>query len=61
MRPSSSLCSPLEKGDDLFCTATYSFFDSYDVELLGRTRKRQDPHTVGKRYSRNDGTLGDPD
>jgi len=27
---------------------TYSFFDSYDVELLGRTRKRQDPHTVGK-------------
>lgn len=27
---------------------TYSFFDSYDVELLGRTRKRKDPHTVGK-------------
>lgn len=31
-------------------TAAYSFFDStsYDVELLGRTRKRQDPHTVGE-------------
>ena len=28
--------------------ASYSFFDSYDVELLGRTRKRQDPHTVGE-------------
>lgn len=28
--------------------AAYSFFDSYDVELLGRTRKRQDPHTVGE-------------
>ncbi|KAI0261347.1 acyltransferase ChoActase/COT/CPT [Gloeopeniophorella convolvens] len=26
----------------------YSFFDSYDVELLGRTRKRADGHTVGK-------------
>ncbi|KAI0253487.1 acyltransferase ChoActase/COT/CPT [Lactifluus subvellereus] len=26
----------------------YSFFDSYDVELLGRTRKRPDPHTIGK-------------
>ena len=36
------------KLDDLFSTATYSFFDSYDVELLGKTRKRQDPHTVGK-------------
>ncbi|KAI9445883.1 acyltransferase ChoActase/COT/CPT [Lactarius indigo] len=26
----------------------YSFFDSYDVELLGRVHKRPDPHTVGK-------------
>jgi len=39
---------PLPKRDDLFSTATYSFFDSYDVELLGKTRKRQDPYTVGK-------------
>ena len=28
--------------------ASYSFFDSYDVELLGRRHKRPDPHTVGK-------------
>lgn len=32
-----------------FCdAAAYSFFDSYDVEVLGRTRKRPDPHTIGK-------------
>ena len=36
------------KRNDLLSAATYSFFDSYDVELLGKTRKRQDPHTVGK-------------
>jgi carnitine O-acetyltransferase len=45
MRKSFYSFSP--KSTDL-CTAAYSFFDSYDIELLGRVRKRQDPHTVGK-------------
>jgi len=35
-----------EDGDDSM--PSYSFFDSYDVELLGRRPKRVDPHTVGK-------------
>jgi carnitine O-acetyltransferase len=47
------------KWDDLFSTATYSFFDSYDVELVGRTRKRQDPYTVGKFVPRDDRKLGE--
>ncbi|KAI0270270.1 acyltransferase ChoActase/COT/CPT [Russula aff. rugulosa BPL654] len=34
--------------EDVDSIPAYSFFDSYDVELLGRTRKRQDPHTIGK-------------
>jgi carnitine O-acetyltransferase len=29
-------------------TAAYSFFDSYDVELLGKTRKRSDLYTIGE-------------
>jgi hypothetical protein len=28
--------------------AAYSFFDSYDVELLGKTRKRSDLYTIGE-------------
>jgi len=39
---------PYDHFYDMLCIATYSFFDSYDVELFGRVRKRQDPHTVGK-------------
>jgi len=41
---------PLWKWNDPLAlyTAAYSFFDSYDVELLGRARKRQGPHTVGE-------------
>jgi carnitine O-acetyltransferase len=51
MRASFSLLFVSLTCDNLFCTATYSFFDSYDVELLGRSRtKRQDSHTVGKSY-----------
>lgn len=28
--------------------ASYSFFDSYDAELVGRRNKRPERHTVGK-------------
>jgi hypothetical protein len=48
MRASFLLSLVFPKPDELFSIATYSFFDSYDVELLGKTRKRQDPYTVGK-------------
>ncbi|KAI0294234.1 acyltransferase ChoActase/COT/CPT [Multifurca ochricompacta] len=34
--------------DEVDSMPAYSFFDSYDVELLGRSRKRPDPLTVGK-------------
>ncbi len=30
--------------------ASYSFFDSYDVELLGKLHRRPDPHTVGESH-----------
>lgn len=49
-RPLSCLFELKVEWNDLMLlyTASYSFFDSYDVELLGRARRRQDPHTVGE-------------
>jgi len=37
-----------DEEDDEDSIPSYSFFDSYDVELLGRRNKRPERHTVGK-------------
>ncbi|THH19299.1 hypothetical protein EW146_g1840 [Bondarzewia mesenterica] len=47
-RPINGILSDNEEDDGSDTMPGYSFFDSYDVELLGRSRKRSVHYNVGK-------------